>query len=426
MSWDFSTDADTDVELAWIRDFIDTRAVPLEAINLPTEEFQRVAAPLIAEVKAHGLWAAHLDPAHGGSGRGQLRLALMNEIVGRSRIGPLLFGTNPPDSGNMEMLGAHGSLEQREQYLKPLVAGTARSAVAMTEPGAGSDPTLLTTSLERVGDRWRLNGRKWFASNASVADFFLVMGVSDPAAAPRERATIVIVDRDAPGVNVLRDIPSMEDPEPRAGQIENHCEIEFTDVDLPAEAVLGDPGRGFAMMQERLGPARLHHCMRWIGQAQRAFDMLCERVTYRESHGSVLAEKQTIQNWIADSAAEIAAARLLTLHAAWRIDTVGAKDARADIALIKFYDVKVLHDVIDRAVQVHGSLGFSADLPLESMYRRARGARILDGPDEVHRQTAARLLLRNVQPPADGVPSEHLPTLRKTALAMATRPFEQS
>ncbi|WP_236793774.1 acyl-CoA dehydrogenase family protein [Amycolatopsis sp. GM8] len=415
MSWDFSTDRETEAELAWIREFIDTKAVPLEALDLPVPEFDRAAAPLIDEVKARGLWAAHLGPEHGGTGRGQLRLALMNEIVGRSRVGPTLFGTAPPDSGNLELLAAHATPAQRVRYFAPLLEGTVRSSVAMTEPGAGADPTLLSSRLERRGDGWVLNGHKWFATNASLADFLLVLAVSDPDAPPRERATVVIVDRDTPGVDIRRDIPSMEDPEPRPAQIENHCEITFTEVALPAGAVLGEPGRGFAMMQERLGPARVHHCMRWIGQAKRALDMLCERATYRYSHGSTLAEKQTVQNWIADSAAEIAAARLLTLHAAWRIDTVGSKAAREDIALIKFYGAKVLHDVIDRAVQAHGSLGFSADLPLEAMYRRARAARIYDGPDEVHRQSAARLILRGFTPPADGIPTEHLPTRRRAA-----------
>jgi acyl-CoA dehydrogenase len=415
MSWDFSTDPETEAELSWIRQFIDTKALPLEALDLPVPEFDRVAAPLIDEVKARGLWAAHLGPEHGGTGRGQLRLALMNEIVGRSRVGPVLFGTAPPDSGNLELLAAHASPAQRDRYFAPLLEGTVRSSVAMTEPGAGADPTLLSTRLERHGAGWVLDWHKWFATNASLADFMIVMAVSEPDAPPRDRATVVIVDRDTPGVEVRRDIASMEDPDPRPAQLENHCEVIFTDVALPAEAVLGAPGRGFAMMQERLGPARVHHCMRWIGQAQRALDMLCERVTYRRAHGSALADKQTVQNWIADSAAEIAAARLLTLRAAWRIDTVGAKAARADISLIKFYGARVLHDVIDRAIQAHGSLGFSADLPLESMYRRARAARIYDGPDEVHRQSAARLILRDFSPPADGVPSEHLPTRREAA-----------
>ncbi|KAA9157758.1 acyl-CoA dehydrogenase [Amycolatopsis acidicola] len=415
MSWDFSTDPGTESELAWIRDFIEHKAIPLEALDLPAAEFDRVAAPLVKEVRARGLWAAHLGPEHGGTGRGQLRLALMNEIVGRSRVGPTLFGTAPPDSGNLELLAAHATPAQRARYFLPLLEGSVRSSVAMTEPGAGADPTLLSTRLERRGDGWVLNGHKWFATNASLAGFLLVMAVSDPDAPPKDRATIVLVDRDTPGVEIRRDIPSMEDPEPCPAQLENHCEIVFTDVTLPADAVLGEPGKGFAMMQERLGPARVHHCMRWIGQAQRALDMLCERVTYRYAHGSTLAGKQTVQNWIADSAAEIAAARLLTLHAAWRIDTAGAKAAREEIALIKFFGAKVLHDVIDRAVQAHGSLGFSADMPLEGMYRRARAARIYDGPDEVHRQSAARLILRGFTPPENGIPSEHLPTRRQTA-----------
>ncbi len=291
MSWDFTTDPDTADEVTWTREFIDTEAVPLESLELPVEEFDRLAAPLIARVKARGLWAAHLGPEHGGSGRGQLRLALLNEVVGRSRVGPTLYGTAPPDSGNLELLAAHGSLEQRRPYFDPLLAGAVRSSVAMTEPGAGADPTLLTTRLERRGDGWVLNGHKWFATNASLAGFLLVMGVSDPDAPARDRATVVVVDRDTPGVEVRRDIPSMEDPTPRPSQIENHCEVVFTDVALPADAVLGEPGRGFAMMQERLAPARVHHCMRWIGQAQRALDMLCERATYRYSHGSTLAQK---------------------------------------------------------------------------------------------------------------------------------------
>jgi acyl-CoA dehydrogenase len=425
MSWDFTTDPELQEELEWISKFIGTRAVPLEALDLATDEFDELAGPLITQVKARGLWAANLDPEHGGTGRGQLRLALMNEIVGRSWVGPLLFGTNPPDSGNMELLAAHGTAEQRERYLKPLVDRTLRSAVAMTEPDAGADPTLISTALEPMREGWLLNGHKWFSTNASIAQFLLVMGVSNPDAGPRDRATIVIVDRDMPGVEILRDIPSMESPYRSWGRLENHAEVRFNNVLLPASAVLGEPGRGFAIMQERLGPARVHHCMRWIGQAQRAFEMMCERTTYRVSHGGTLAEKQTVQNWIADSAAEIAAARLLTLQAAWRIDQVGSKEARAEIALIKFFGAKVLHDVIDRAIQVHGSLGYSADLPLEAMYRRARAARIYDGPDEVHRQSAARLLLRDLKPPADGVPTEHLPTMRATARERIARPFDQ-
>jgi acyl-CoA dehydrogenase len=228
---------------------------------------------------------------------------------------------------------------------------------------------------------------------------------------------MLLVDADAPGVHVVRDVPTMEHPVEAFGEYGGHSasEIVYEDVRVPVVALLGAEGEGFALAQHRLGPGRIHHCMRWLGQARRAFDMLCERSTYRSSHGKVLGEHQTVQNWIADSAAEMQAARLMTLHAAWVIDTQGASAARKEIALIKFYGAKVLHDVIDRAIQAHGSLGYSTDLPLESMYRHARGARIYDGPDEVHRQSVARQILRGYAPPPGEVPSEHVPTRREAA-----------
>jgi acyl-CoA dehydrogenase len=213
----------------------------------------------------------------------------------------------------------------------------------------------------------------------------------------------------------VRDVPTMEHPWEQFGGYGGHAEIVYDGARVPAEALLGGEGEGFLLAQHRLVPGRIHHCMRWLGVAKRAFDMLCERATYRHAHGSILAEKQTVQNWIADSAAEMQAARLMTLHAAWVMDTQGASAARTDVALIKFYGAKVLHDVVDRAVQVHGSLGYSTDLPLEQMYRFARAARIYDGPDEVHRQSVARHLLRGYEAPADGVPSEYLPRRREQA-----------
>jgi acyl-CoA dehydrogenase len=213
----------------------------------------------------------------------------------------------------------------------------------------------------------------------------------------------------------VRDIPNLESMVQSFGSYGNHAEILFEDVRVPADSMLGERGAGFKIAQQRLGPGRIHHCMRWLGQARRAFDMLCERATYREAQGGLLAEKQTVQNWIADSAAEMKAARLMTLHAAWVMDTQGPAAARQDIALIKFFGAKVLHDVIDRALQIHGSLGYSTDLPLEQMYRYARAARIYDGPDEVHRVAAARQILRGYQAPEDGVPSEHIPTRRELA-----------
>ena len=284
----------------------------------------------------------------------------------------------------------------------------------MTEPDTpGSDPTQLKTRAVRDGDGWVIDGHKWFSSNGSIADFLIVMAVTDPEARGRQRASMFIVPRDTPGVDVVRDVPTMEHPWEQFGAYGGHSEILYEDVRLPADALLGGVGDGFMLAQQRLGPGRIHHCMRWLGVARRAFDMMCERATYRHAHGSLLADKQTVQNWVADSAAEMQAARLMTLHAAWVMDTQGARAAMVDIALIKFYGAKVLHDVVDRAVQTHGSLGYSTDLPLEQMYRFARAARIYDGPDEVHRQTVARRILNGYSPPPGEVPTEHLPTRRE-------------
>jgi acyl-CoA dehydrogenase len=286
----------------------------------------------------------------------------------------------------------------------------------MTEPHtAGSDPKLLTTRAERDGDEWVINGHKWFTSNGSVADFLVVMAVTNPDVHPYQGISMIIVPTDTPGVDILRDIPTMDHPEEGTGRYGGHSEIIYRDVRVPYENLCGNEGDGFVLAQKRLGPGRIHHCMRWLGQSKRAFDMLCERAVSRFTHGSYLAEKQTIQNWIADSATEMQAARLLTLHAAWKMDQVGAPAARTEIAMIKFFGAQVLYNVIDRAIQIHGSLGFSTDLPLERMYRAARAARIYDGPDEVHRVTVARQILKGYK--AVDVPTEHVPTRRKAANA---------
>ena len=367
-------------------------------------------------MKERGLWAAHLDPELGGQGFGQVKLGLMHEILGTSPFAPNAFGNQAPDSGNSEILALAGTEEQKDRWLGPLLAGDIKSAFSMTEPDtAGSDPTLLRTRAERDGDGWVINGHKWFSSNASIADFLIVMAVTDPDARPYQRASMFIVPTDTPGVNILRDVPTMEHPEESFGKLGGHAEIRYEDVRVGPEALLGAEGAGFLIAQHRLGPGRIHHCMRWLGVSRRAFDMLCERATYRFAQGSMLAEKQTVQNWIADSAAQMQAARLMTLHAAWVMDTQGASAARQDISLIKFYGAEVLHDVIDRALQIHGSLGYSTDLPLEAMYRFARGARFYDGPDEVHRSSVARQILRGYEAPADGVPTEHVPTRREAA-----------
>ena len=419
MSWDFSTEPDFQQQLDWMRDFVRREIWPLETVwrELGPDGLREAIAPLQQEVKARGLWATHLPPELGGQGMGQVRLGLMHEILGTSPIAPLAFGNAAPDSGNSEILALAGTPEQKDRWLHPLLAGDLRSAFSMTEPDTpGSDPTQLRTRALHDGEQWVIDGRKWFSSNGSIADFLIVMAVTDPDARPSGRASMFIVPRDTPGVEILRDVPTMEHPWEQFGAYGGHSEIVYSDVRLAAPTRCSVPvGGGFALAQQRLGPGRIHHCMRWLGVAQRAFDMMCERATYRHAHGSLLADKQTVQNWIADSVAEMQAARLMTLHAAWVMDTQGARAALVDIALIKFYGAKVLHDVIDRAIQVHGSLGYSTDLPLEQMYRFARAARIYDGPDEVHRQTVARRILHGYAPPPGEVPSEHIPTRREQA-----------
>ena len=418
MSWDFSTEPEFQAQLDWMRELVREQIWPLETVwrELSTDGLREAMAPLQQQVRQRGLWAAHLPPELGGQGMGEVRLGLMHEILGTSPIAPLAFGNAAPDSGNSEILALAGTPEQKERWLYPLLAGDLRSAFSMTEPETpGSDPTQLRTRAVRDGDEWVIDGHKWFSSNGSIADFLIVMAVTDPDARPFQRASMFIVPRDTPGVEILRDVPTMEHPEERFGEYGGHAEIVYDGVRVPSDALLGAVGEGFVIAQHRLGPGRIHHCMRWLGVAQRAFDMMCERATYRRSHGSLLADKQTLQNWVADSAAEMQAARLMTLHAAWVMDTQGASAARVDISLIKFYGAKVLHDVIDRALQAHGSLGYSTDLPLEQMYRFARGARFYDGPDEVHRQTVARRILAGYQPPPDEVPSEYLPARREQA-----------
>src|SRR3954453_23394339 len=423
MAWDFSTAPDFQAQLDWMRDLVREEVWPLETVfgELGEEGFRRAIAPLQEQVKERGLWAAHLPPELGGQGYGQVRLGLMHEILGTSPFAPGVFGNAAPDSGNSEVLALAGSEDQKERYLHPLLAGDLRSAFSMTEPEtAGSDPTLLQTTAVLEGDEYVINGHKWFSSNGSVADFLIVMAVTDPDARPHQRASMLLVDADTPGVKIVRDIPTMEHPAEHFGRYGGQAEIYYEDVRVPADALLGGEGEGFLIAQHRLGPGRIHHCMRWLGVSRRAFDMLCEaarsrapRVAAGYACGSVSAEKQTVQTWVADSMAEMHAARLMTLHAAWKMDNEGASAARTEISLIKFFGAKVLHDVIDRAIQAHGALGYSTDLPLEQMYRHARAARLYDGADEVHRQSVARRVLRGYEP--HDVPSEHVPTRREAA-----------
>jgi acyl-CoA dehydrogenase len=418
MAWDFCTEPDFQEQLDWMTRFVREEIWPLETLELDRAQLDRALRPLQEQVRARGLWAAHLPPELGGQGFGQVRLGLMHEILGSSPYAPSAFGNQAPDSGNSELIALAGTQEQKDRWLHPLLAGDLRSAFSMTEPGvAGADPTTLETRarLDASTGEWVIDGHKWFSTNASVADFLIVMAVTDPDNRPHQRASMIVVPADTPGVQILRDVPTMEHPSEHFGRLGGHAEILYEGVRVPAENLLGPRGGGFVLAQARLVPGRIHHCMRWLGVGRRAFDMLCERATYRVSHGSVLADKQTVQNWIADSAAQLQAARLMTLMAAWKIDTQGAAAARTDVSMIKFYGAQVLHDVIDRALQVHGSLGYSTDMPLEAMYRFARGARLYDGPDEIHRQSVARQILRGYEPPPSGIPSEHVPTRRRAA-----------
>jgi acyl-CoA dehydrogenase len=417
MAWDFSTEPEFEEKLEWMRGFVRDQIIPLEGLEdvwrAEPERFKAATEGMKEEVKRQGLWAAHLPPELGGGGFGQVKLGLMHEILGRSAYAPSIFGNNAPDSGNAELLAVGGNEEQKKKWMEPLLAGEMRSCFSMTEPGAGADPTLLTTRAERDGDELVINGHKWFSSNASVSDFLIVMAMTNPDNEPYKRYSMIVVPTDTPGVNILRDVPTMSHPEHRAGEPGGHAEILYENARVPVANLIGNPGDGFLLAQKRLGPGRIHHCMRWLGQSSRAFDMLCERALSRYTHGSILADKQMIQDWIAESYAEMQAARLMTLQAAWKMDQVGAARARVEIAAIKFWGAKVLYNVIDRAIQVHGSLGYTTDLPLESMYRAARAARIYDGPDEVHKVTVARQLLKGYRPAE--VPSEHVPTRRKLA-----------
>jgi acyl-CoA dehydrogenase len=338
-------------------------------------------------VKDAGLWAPHLPREAGGLGVGMLTLALMNEILGRSPIAPRAFGTNAPDTGNQEILWLAGTPEQKEKYLAPSVAGEIYTAFAMTEPEfSGSDPVLMGTTAVLDGDQWVINGHKWFATSASRAAFLIVMAVTDPDAPPHARASMIIVERGTPGVEIVRDIPVMGET------VGVHTELRFHECRVPERNLLGERGKGFELAQVRLGPGRITHCMRWIGVMQRSFEMMLDYVQKRETRGQKLAEFQSIQNAIAESYADIQTSRLLTLHAAWKLDR--GEDARTDISLIKFYGANALGRVIDRAIQAHGALGFSKDTPLEGFYREARAARIYDGVDEVHRVVVARQLLK--------------------------------
>jgi alkylation response protein AidB-like acyl-CoA dehydrogenase len=379
-----------------VRAFMEEHVYPNEqAIAREDEAADALVRELQQEAKDAGLWAPHLPPEAGGTGSGFLEYAYLNEEIGRSMYAQLVFGCQAPDAGNGEILHLFGTDQQKKQFLEPLVSGATRSFFGMTEPEvSGSDPTGLRSRAVRDADEWVIDAHKWFSSGADGAGFGVVMVVTDPDGEPHKRASMILVPTDTPGYELVRKIPVMGHEGRGWG---THCETRFTDVRVPLDNVLGAPGDGFRIAQKRLGPGRIHHVMRWLGQMQRAFDLMCSYSLERKTFGEPLADKQTIQNWIAESAAEIQACRLMTMQAAQRIDD--GDEARVEISLIKFYAANVLNEVIDRALQVHGGLGMTEDTPLASMWRQARAGRIYDGPDEVHKMVVARRILRSY---ADG------------------------
>jgi acyl-CoA dehydrogenase len=415
MAWDFSTEPEFERKLDWIRGFVRDEIMPLETLDLDWRTFRSAIGPLAAKVKEQGLWAVHLGPELGGPGFGQVKLGLIHELLGACELAPPIFGNAAPDSGNSELIAIAGTEEQKARWMQPLLDGTLYSAFSMTELGTGSDPRQFTTMAVRDGDGWVLNGTKWCVGNATRSDFHIVMARTDasPDADPYRTMSMFIVPADAPGIE-MRDIGLMQDPRSE-GPVHSHAEVFYRDVRLPGDALLGGEGEAFALAQKRLGPGRIHHCMRWVGVSRRAFDAMCERAVSKSVHGGRLADKQMVQTWIADSKASIEAMRLLTLQAAWTIDQKGASGARTEIAMIKYWGATIMHDVLDKAIQIHGSLGYSTDLPLEQMYRWSRAARLYDGPDEVHRVTVARHVLREYEP--HDVPTEHIPTRREEALS---------
>jgi alkylation response protein AidB-like acyl-CoA dehydrogenase len=372
------------------RAFMDEHVYPNEAaLAVEDDAAGALVADLRAKAKAAGLWAPHLPPDAGGTGEGFLYYADLNEEIGRCTWGQLVFNCQAPDAGNGEIVHMFGTDEQKERWLAPLVAGDTRSFFSMTEPDvSGADPTGLRTTARLEGDEWVIDGHKWFSSGAEDAGFGIVMAVTEPDAEPHWRLSQIIVPADAPGI-AIEPVPVMGH---RGRGWSTHCEVTYSGVRVPAGNLLGERGDGFRIAQKRLGPGRIHHVMRWLGQMQRAFELMCRRALEREAFGGPLAEKQTVQNWIADSAADIQACRLLTIDAAHKIDR--GDEARVEISLVKFFAARVLNEVIDRAVQVHGGLGLTDRTPLAAMWQQARAARIYDGPDEVHRMVVSRRILK--------------------------------
>ncbi|MFL1403729.1 acyl-CoA dehydrogenase family protein [Marinobacter sp. M1N3S26] len=396
--WSFETDPDFQRELDWIDQFVREEVEPLDHVlgsqwNIHDPEFQRLVRPLQKQVQERGLWACHLGPELGGKGYGQLKLALMNEQFGRSRFGPIVFGSQAPDTGNAEILAHYGTPEQKRRFLDPLLDNEIVSCFTMTEPQGGADPLVLEASAVQDGDEWVINGEKWFASNARFASFFIIMAVTDPEAPPYRRMSMFIVPADTPGIEIVRNYGFYGEPQ------DTHAHLRWTNVRVPAENMLGERGDAFVVAQVRLGGGRMHHAMRTLAQASRAFDMMCERAVSRFTKGEQLAKKQMVQEKIADSWVELRQFRLLILETAWLLDQgQDYKATRKNIAAVKTVMPGVLNNIASRALQIHGSLGISHDMPFAEWIINSFHVGLGDGPTEVHKVTVAREVLKDVEP----------------------------
>ncbi|HEV2369455.1 MAG TPA: acyl-CoA dehydrogenase family protein [Acidimicrobiales bacterium] len=416
--WDFETEPDFQSKLDWVGEFVREEVEPLDVLFGGLEftplddQLRRIVDPLKQRVRDEGLWACHLGPELGGKGYGQLKLSLMNEILGRSSWAPIVFGTQAPDTGNAEIIAHYGTPEQKERYLQPLLDGEVFSCYSMTEPHAGADPTLFRTRAERDGDEWVIEGWKFFSSNARTSSFLIVMAVTNPDVSPYQGMSMFLVPTDTPGVEIVRNLGLGAEPLGHG----SHALIHYDQVRVPDDALLGGEGQAFAIAQTRLGGGRIHHAMRTIGQCNRAFDMMCERALSRTVSGGLLADKQFVQGYVADSYTQLQQFRLFVLYTAWSIDKhKDYRKVRKDIAAVKALMPTVIHDVVQRAIQVHGALGVSNELPLARMWLTGPVMALADGPTEVHKVTVARQVLKDHRPSEDEWPTEHLP--RRVAAA---------
>ncbi|MGW2934630.1 acyl-CoA dehydrogenase family protein [Streptomyces sp. NPDC001156] len=396
MTVDFSPDAAFEEKLAWAREFVVNEVEPLDLLfpglhyAPPTPEIAKIVNPLKEQVRAQGLWAYALPPELGGCGGSAVRLAQLNEHVGRAWWGPVIFGSQAPDTGNAEILAKFGTEEQKGKYLQPLLNGELFSCFSMTEPQGGADPGVFTTRAVRDGADWIINGTKFFSSNARWASFYIVMAVTDPDKPIYEGMSMFLVDKGTPGVEIIKNFGLAGDPVGEG----SHALIRYENVRVPADALLGEEGNAFAVAQVRLGGGRLHHAMRAVGLAQRAFEMTCERALSRVTKGSPLSEKQIVQMYVAESWQLVHQLRLQVLHAAWTVDNGTEREAREAIAAVKVAAPRTLREVVTSAIQVHGALGVSNQLPLWEWLHQAYNISLADGPVEVHQLNLAKSVLR--------------------------------